>query len=150
MLNFKSNELSEINNENTYFMGSLLLLPSKTLYYIIRSCWVYRSFWVHPTRQDGSRVTSQSKQSFPIQCIEISGMIWGVRTAIFTEIRHLVEEFITFLSIFEPQKLGILIARLNKSLSISTSIQWEGISVSKHAQNLHSYRENNSFWKTLW
>ena len=29
MLNFKSNELSEINNENTYFMGSLLLLPSK-------------------------------------------------------------------------------------------------------------------------
>ena len=57
------------------------------------------------------------------------GMIWGVRIAIFTEIRHLVEELITFLSIFGPQKLGILTARLNKSLSISTSIQWEGISV---------------------
>ena len=78
------------------------------------------------------------------------GMIWGVRIAIFTEIRHLVEELITFLSIFGPQKLGILIARLNKSLSISTSIEWEGISVLKHAQSLHSYCENNSFWKTLW
>ena len=33
-----------------------------------------------------------------------SGMIWGVRIAIFTEIRHLVEELITFLSIFGPQK----------------------------------------------
>ena len=44
------------------------------------------------------------------------GMIWGVRIAIFTEIRHLVEELITFLSIFGPQKLGILTARLNKSL----------------------------------
>ena len=28
--------------------------------------------------------------------------------AIFTEIRHLVEELITFLSFFGPQKLGIL------------------------------------------
>ena len=65
-------------------------------------------------------------------------MIWGVRIAIFTEIRHLVEELITFLSIFGLQKWGILTARLNKSLSISTSIQWEGISVLKHAQNLHS------------
>ena len=79
-----------------------------------------------------------------------SGMIWGVRISIFTEIRHLVEELITFLSIFGPQKLGISTARLNKSLSISTSIQWEGISVLKHAQNLHSCLENNSFWKTLW
>ena len=36
----------------------------------------------------------------------------------------------------------------NKSLLISTSIQWDGISVLKHAQNLHSYCEN-SFWKPL-
>ena len=35
---------------------------------------MYRSFWVHPARQDGGRVTSQSKRSFPIQCIEISGL----------------------------------------------------------------------------
>ena len=77
-------------------------------------------------------------------------MIWGVRIAIFTEIRHLVEELITFLSIYGPQKLGIFTGRLNKNLSISTSIQWEGISVLKHAQSLHSYCENNSFWKTLW
>ena len=77
-------------------------------------------------------------------------MIWAVRIAIFTEFRHLVEELIIFLSIFVRQKLGILKARLNKSLSISTSIQWEGISVLKHAQNFHSYCENNSFWKTLW
>ena len=79
-----------------------------------------------------------------------SGMIWGVRIAIFTEIRHLVKELITFLSIFGPQKSGILTARLNKSLSISSSIQWEGISVMKHAQSLHSFCENNSFWKNLW
>ena len=46
-------------------------------------------------------------------------MIWGVRIAIFTEIRHLVEELITFLSIFGLQKWGILTARLNKSLSIN-------------------------------
>ena len=69
MLNFKSNELSEINNENTYFMGSLLLLPSKHCIIIIRSCWVYRSF---RAQQDGGRVTSQSMRSFPIQCLEIS------------------------------------------------------------------------------
>ena len=51
---------------------------------------------------------------------------------------------------FVPQKLGILTARLNKSLSISTCNSVRGISVLKHAQNLHSYCENNSFWKTLW
>ena len=68
-------------------------------------------------------------------------MIWGVRIAISTEIRHLVEELITFLSIFGLQKWGILTARLNKSLSISTSIQWEGISVLKHAQNLLSQQD---------
>ena len=33
------------------------------------------------------------------------GMIWGVRIVIFTEIRHLVEELITFLPIFGPQNL---------------------------------------------
>ena len=45
------------------------------------------------------------------------------RITIFTEIRHLVKQLITFLSILGPQKLGILTARLNKSLSISTSTQ---------------------------
>ena len=80
-----------------------------------------------------------------------NGMIWGVVIAIFTEIRHLVEELITFLYFFRPQKLSILTARLNKSLLISTSYSiWEGISGLKHAQNLHSYCENSSFWKTLW
>ena len=56
-------------------------------------------------------------------------MIWGVRIAIFTKIRHLVKELITFLSIFGPQILCHLTAGLNKSLSISTWMQWEGISV---------------------
>ena len=55
------------------------------------------------------------------------GMIWGVRIAIFTEIRHLVEELITFLSIFGPQNLYNFTARLNKSLSILTWMHWEGI-----------------------
>ena len=55
-----------------------------------------------------------------------NGMIWGVMIAIFTEIRHLVEELITFLYFFGPQKLSILTARLNKSLLISTSNSMRG------------------------
>ena len=46
--------------------------------------------------------------------------------AIFTEIRHLVEELITFLYFFGPQKLSILTARLNKSLLIATSNSMRG------------------------
>ena len=42
---------------------------------------MYRSFWVHPARQDGDRVTSQSKRSFPIQCIEISGVAYWILLA---------------------------------------------------------------------
>ena len=42
-----------------------------------------------------------------------------MRIAIFTETRHLVEELITFLSIFGPQKLYNLTARLNESLNIN-------------------------------
>ena len=85
-----------------------------------------------------------------------NGMIWGVMIAIFTEIRHLVEELITFLYFFGPQKLSILTARLNKISKYQLLIQWEGIRLCwtfqqlKHAQNLHSYCENSSFWKTLW
>ena len=41
------------------------------------------------------------------------GMIWGVGIVIFTEIRHLVEELITCLSIFWPQKLCHLTTKLN-------------------------------------
>ena len=41
-----------------------------------------------------------------------NGMIWGVMIAIFTEIRHLVEELITFLYFFGPQKLSILTAKV--------------------------------------
>ena len=37
----------------------------------------------------------------------------GVRIAVFTEIKHSVEELITFSSIFGPQKLCNLTARLN-------------------------------------
>ena len=55
-----------------------------------------------------------------------NGMIWGVMIAIFTEIRNLVEELITFLYFFGPQKLSILTARLNKSLLISTSNSMRG------------------------
>ena len=81
-----------------------------------------------------------------------NGMIWGVMIAIFTEIRHLVEELITFLCFFGPQKLSILTARLNKSLSISTSNSMRGDLCVEACpgQNLHSYCENSSFWKILW
>ena len=110
------------------------------------------AFWKHGLTSKNilSHLTYFCKSNINQIFTNGGGMIWGVRIAIFTEIRHLVEELITFLSIFGPQKLDILTARLNKSLSISTSIQWEGISVLKHAQSLHSYWENNSFWKTLW
>ena len=110
------------------------------------------AFWKHglTSKNIQSHLTYFCKSNINQIFTNGGGMIWGVRIAIFTEIRHLVEELITFLSIFGPQKLGILTARLNKSLSISTLIQWEGISVLKHAQSLHSYCENNSFWKTLW
>ena len=53
-------------------MGSLLLLPSKHCIILIRSCWVYRSFWA---RQDGGGVSSQSKRSFPIQWLS-SNLSW--------------------------------------------------------------------------
>ena len=109
------------------------------------------AFWKHglTSKNIQSHLTYFCKSNINQIFTNGGGMIWGVRIAIFTEIRHLVEELITFLSIFGPQKLGILTARLNKSLSISTSIQWEGISVLKHTQSLHSYCENNSFWKNL-
>ena len=48
-----------------------------------------------------------------------SGMILGVRIAIFAEIRDLVEELIAFLSIFGTQKFEILTVRLDTSLSKS-------------------------------
>ena len=57
-----------------------------------------------------------------------SGMIPGVRIAIFTEIRDFLEELIAFLSI-GPQKLEILTIRPDASLSKSISIQLKGISM---------------------
>ena len=127
----------------------------KTLYGSAAGCRSIQktcAFWKHglTSKYIQSHLTYFCKSNINQIFTNGGGMIWGLRIAIFSEIRHLVEEFITFLSFFGPQKLGILTARLNKSLSISTSIQWEGISVLKHAQSLHSYCENNSFWNTLW
>ena len=87
--------------------------------------------WKHGLTSENtqSQLTYFCKSNINQRFTNGGGMIWGVRIPIFTEIRHLVEELITFLSIFGPQKLDILTARLNKSLSISTSIQWEGISL---------------------
>ena len=101
------------------------------------------ALWKHglTSKNIQSQLTYFCKSNINQTSTNGSGIIWGVRIAIFTEIRHLVEELITFLSIFGPQKLVILTARLNKSLSISTSIQWEGICVSKHGQNLHSQQD---------
>ena len=82
------------------------------------------SLWKHGLTSKNtthSQLTYFCKSNINLTFINGSGMIWGVRIAIFTEIRHLVEELITFLSFFGPQKLGILTAKLNKSLSISTS-----------------------------
>ena len=78
-----------------------------------------------------------------------SGMIWGVRIAIFTEIRHLVEELITFLSFFGPQKLRILTARLNKSLWYQLLIQSQGISVLKHAKTVTAIVRTTAFENSL-
>ena len=111
------------------------------------------AFWKHGLTFENtqSQLTYFCKSNINQTFTNASGMIWGVMIAIFTEIRHLVEELITFLSFLGPQKLSILTARLNKSLSISISNSMRGdLSVLKHAQNLQSYCENSSFWKTLW
>ena len=81
------------------------------------------AFWKHGLTFENtqSQLTYFCKSNINQTFTNGSGMIWGVMIAIFTEIRHLVEELITFLSFFGPQKLSILTARLNKSLSISTS-----------------------------
>ena len=86
------------------------------------------AFWKHglTSRNTHSHLTYFCKSNINQTFTNGGGMIWGVRIAIFTEIRHLVEELITFLSFFGPQKLGILTARLNKSLSISTSYSVRG------------------------
>ena len=110
------------------------------------------AFWKHglTSKITHSQLTYFCKSNINQTFTNSGGMIWGVRIAIFTEIRHLVEELITSLSFFGPQKLSILTARLIKVSQYQLLIQWEGISVLKHAQNLHSYCKNKSFWKTLW
>ena len=60
------------------------------------------------------------------------GMIWGVRIAIFTEIRQLVGyKNLSPFCLFLDLKICAIwqLARLNKSLSVSTWMQWKGISV---------------------
>ena len=86
------------------------------------------AFWKHGLTFENtqSQLTYFCKSNINQTFTNGSGMIRGVMIAIFTEIRHLVEELITFLSFFGPQKLGILTARLNKSLSISTSNSMRG------------------------
>ena len=87
------------------------------------------AFWKHGLTFENtqSQLTYFCKSNINQTFTNSSGMIWGVMIAIFTEIRHLVEELITFLSFFcGPQKLGILTARQNKSLSISTSNSMRG------------------------
>ena len=154
---------SSFVNVSTRSLPSLEIFPNiyrpitihTTLYGSAAGCRSIQkrcAFWKHglTSKNIQGHLTYFCKSNINQIFTSDGGMIWGVRIAIFTEIRHLVEELITFLSIFGPQKLGILTAWLNKSLSISTSTQWEGISVLKHAQSLHNYCENNSFWKTLW
>ena len=72
------------------------------------------AFWKHGliSKITYSQLTYFCKSNINQTFTNGGGMIWGVRIAIFTEIRHLVEELITFLSFFGPQKLSILTARL--------------------------------------
>ena len=109
-----------------------------------------RALWKHglTSTNTQSQLPYFCKSNINQPVTNSGGMIWGVRIAIFTEIRHLVEELITFLSIFWTLEIEHF-DRLSESFSISTSIQWDGIGVLKHAQNLHSYCENNSFRKAL-
>ena len=132
-------------NEKEYmnFVNSSWWILHTTLYGSAAGCRSIQktwALWKHglTSKNTQSQLTYFCKSNINQTFTNGGVMIWGVRIAIFTEIRHLVEELITFLSFFGLQKWGILTARLNKSLSISTSIQWEGISVLKHAQNLHS------------
>ena len=79
------------------------------------------ALWKHglTSKNTQSQLTYFCKSNINQTFTNGRGMIWGVRIAIFREIRHLVEEFIIFLSIFGRQKLCILTARLNKSLNIN-------------------------------
>ena len=135
-------------NQNSYSLRIICIAPPlpglhTRLYGSAADCRSIQktcALWKHglTSKNTQSQLTYFCKSNINQTFTNGGVMIWGVRIAIFTEIRHLVQELITFLSIFGLQKWGILTARLNKSLSISTSIQWEGISVLKHAQNLHS------------
>ena len=73
------------------------------------------ALWKHglTSKNTQSQLTYFCKSNINQTFTNGSVMIWGVRIAIFTEIRHLVEELITFLSIFGLQKWGILTPRLN-------------------------------------
>ena len=64
--------------------------------------------------------------------------------------QSIYEHSLTFLSFFGPQKKVFWQLDYIKVSQYQLLIQWEGISVLKHAPNLHSYCENKSFWKTLW
>ena len=108
--------------------------------------------WKHglTSKNTHSQLTYFCKSNINQTFTNGGGMILGVRIAIFAEIRHLVEELITFLSFFGPQKKVFWQLDYIKVSQYHLLIQWERISVLKHAQNLHSYCKNNSFWKTLW
>ena len=78
---------------------------------------------------------------------------WGLQL-ILTEIRLLVEELVTFLSISGPQKLWNLTATFVDWIKVSQyqlECNERGLYCvfMKHAQNFHSYCENNSIWKSV-
>ena len=110
------------------------------------------AFWKHglTSKNTHSQLTYFCKSNINQTFTNGGGMILGERIAIFTEIRHLLEELITFLSFFGPQKKVFWQLDYIKVIQYQLLIQWDGINVLKHAQNLHSYCKNNSFWKTAW
>ena len=62
------------------------------------------ALWKHglTSKNTQSQLTYFCKPNINQTLTNGGGMIWGVRIAIFTEIRHLVEELITFLSTSGP------------------------------------------------
>ena len=78
---------------------------------------IFRYIWKHglTSKNTQSQLTYFCKSNINQTFTNGGIMIWGVRIAIFTEIRHLVEELTTFLSIFGLQKWDMLTARLKVS-----------------------------------
>ena len=108
--------------------GCLIYHIYHIIYHICRSIQKTCTLWKHglTSKNTHSQLTYFCKSNINQTFTNGGSMIWGVRITIFyrnqTSGRRIDHLFV----FFGPQKLGILTARLNRSLSISTSNSMRG------------------------